>query len=103
MRTVGGIVTAAQALAVVVPNDETLEFEARIANQDIGSIYADQAEQVKVETFQLTRYGTVPAMLRRVSYDAIADEKLGLIYAVDEDDELRGRPRIRTAMPFTTG
>ena len=55
LHTVGGVVTPAQALMVIVPNDETLEIEARIANQDIGFVYADQAAEVKVETFQFTK------------------------------------------------
>ena len=43
MHTVSGMVTPAQALTVVVPNEDTLEIEGRIAKPDIGSAYADQA------------------------------------------------------------
>ncbi|HEX4880023.1 MAG TPA: hemolysin secretion protein D, partial [Limnobacter sp.] len=34
-----------------------------------------------VETFQYTKYGTVPATVTSVSHDAINDEKRGLIYS----------------------
>jgi hemolysin D len=34
-----------------------------------------QAAQVKLETFQFTRYGTVPATVQRVSADAVVDDK----------------------------
>ena len=36
---------------------------------------------MNTETFQFTTYGTIPATLKHVSYDATGDEKLGLIYA----------------------
>ncbi len=39
MHTVGGVVTPAQALLVVVPSDSHLEIEAMVSNKDIGFIH----------------------------------------------------------------
>ena len=39
VHTVGGVVTPAQQLAVVVPSDATLEVEAMISNRDIGFVH----------------------------------------------------------------
>ena len=39
VHTVGGVVTPAQQLAVVVPSDATLEVEAMIPNRDIGFVH----------------------------------------------------------------
>lgn len=81
VHTVGGVVTPAQPLLVVVPRGQPLEVEALVANKDIGFVHAGQAVQVKVETFPYTKYGTLAGMVSQVSSDAIQDEKLGLVYA----------------------
>lgn len=82
VHTVGGVVTAAQPLMIVVPRDHPLEVEAFLENKDIGFVKAGQEAEVKVETFPYTKYGTLPATVTLVSHDAIPDERRGLIYAV---------------------
>lgn len=81
VRTIGGVVTPAQQLMVIVPRNDTLEVEAFIENKDIGFVRAGQEAEVKVETFQFTRYGTLHGQITSVSHDAINDEKRGLIYS----------------------
>jgi hemolysin D len=81
IHTVGGVVTPAQALMIVVPHDAKLEVEAFLENKDIGFVHPKQDAEIKVETFQYTKYGTIHAEVASVSRDAISDEKLGLIYA----------------------
>lgn len=81
VRTIGGIVTPAQQLMVVVPRNDTLEVEAFIENKDIGFVRVGQQAEVKIETFQFTRYGTLHGEITSVSHDAINDEKRGLIYS----------------------
>ncbi|MGC5703085.1 HlyD family type I secretion periplasmic adaptor subunit [Pseudomonas sp. NFXW11] len=80
IHTVGGVVTAAQPLMVIVPSDQPVEVEAMLENRDVGFVRAGQAVTVKVETFTFTRYGTVDGEVLSVSNDAIEDEKRGLIY-----------------------
>jgi hemolysin D len=70
-HTVGGVVTPAQQLAVVVPSDTTLEVEAMIANRDIGFVHAGQSAEIKVDTFNFTRYGLLHGRVLNVSQDAI--------------------------------
>lgn len=81
VHTVGGVVTPAQPLMVVVPHDHRLEVEAFLENKDIGFVKTGQTAQVKVETFQFTKYGTLAGQVATVSHDAIQDEKRGLLYA----------------------
>lgn len=82
IHTVGGVVTEAQALMVVVPQEDSLEIEAFLENKDIGFVSSGQEAEIKVETFPYTRYGTIHGRVSHVSLDAISDEKKGLIYAV---------------------
>jgi hemolysin D len=79
-HTAGGVVTAAQALMVIVPEDGAVTAEVVVENKDIGFVRAGQEAAVKLETFNFTRYGTVPARVRWVSADAVNDEKRGAIF-----------------------
>lgn len=82
LHTVGGVVTPAQQLMVIVPGEHPLEVEAMLENKDIGFVRAGQEVAVKLETFPYTTYGAIPGVVLDVSRDAIADEKRGLLYAV---------------------
>jgi hemolysin D len=72
VHTVGGVVTPAQALAVVVPLDSHLEIEATLSNDDVGFIHAGQEAEIKVHTFNFTRYGLLHGRVLSVSSDSIA-------------------------------
>ncbi len=71
IHTVGGVVTPAQALMVIVPNDSRLEIEAMVSNRDIGFIHTGQEAQIKIDTFNFTRYGLLRGEVLNVSQDAI--------------------------------
>lgn len=75
VHTVGGVVTPAQALAVVVPSDTRLEIEAMVSNRDIGFIHSGQKAEIKVDTFNFTRYGLLHGEVLNVSSDAIARDR----------------------------
>jgi hemolysin D len=77
----GGVVTEAQPLMVIVPQDNRLEVEAFPENRDIGFVTAGQEAEVKVDTFQYPRYGTLRARVISVSHNVIDDAKRGLVYA----------------------
>jgi hemolysin D len=71
IHTVGGVVTPAQQLAVVVPSDTVLEVDAMISNRDIGFVHIGQDAQIKIDTFNFTRYGLLHGQVLSVSQDAI--------------------------------
>jgi hemolysin D len=81
VHTVGGVVTPAQQLMVLVPQDQPLALEAWIDNKDIGFVHAGQLAEVKIAAFPFTRYGTITARLVTVSHDAVPLDKSGLVYA----------------------
>jgi hemolysin D len=85
VNTVGGVVTQAQTLAVVVPADAGIEVEAMVLNRDIGFLHPGQRAVVKVETFNFTRYGSLEGKLASVSRDAVEDKTLGLAYPIRID------------------
>ena len=71
IHTVGGVVTPAQALLVIVPMANHLEIEAMVANRDIGFVEIGQDAAIKVDTFNFTRYGLLNGRVLSVSQDAI--------------------------------
>jgi len=75
VHTVGGVVTPAQVLLVVVPADPKLQIEAMVSNRDIGFIHEGQEAQIKVDTFNFTRYGLLHGTVLGVSRDAIVRDK----------------------------
>ena len=75
IHTVGGVVTPAQSLLVIVPSDSRLEIEATVSNRDIGFVHAGQEAEIKIDTFNFTRYGLQHGQVLSVSQDAIIHER----------------------------
>jgi hemolysin D len=75
IHTIGGVVTPAQALLVIVPSDSRLEIEAMVSNRDIGFVRTGQQAEIKVDTFNFTRYGLLHGEVLGVSPDAIIRDR----------------------------
>jgi len=75
VHTIGGVVTPAQTLLVLVPLESHLEVEAMISNRDIGFVSAGQDAEIKVDTFNFTRYGLLHGQVLNVSTDAITRDR----------------------------
>jgi len=75
VHTVGGVVTPAQSLLVVVPSDSRLEIEAMVSNRDIGFVHSGQQAEIKVDTFNFTRYGLLRGEVLNVSQDAVIRDR----------------------------
>jgi hemolysin D len=82
VHSIGGIVTPAQVLLEVVPNKVSLEVEAWVANKDIGFIQKGQPAELKIESFNFQKYGTVPAVVVNISPNAVEDREKGNVYRV---------------------
>ena len=80
VHTVGGVVTPAQPLLIVVPQEHPVEVEAQVENKDVGFVSEGQPVEIKVEAFPFTLYGTIPGRVLTVSGDAAPIEKVGLVY-----------------------
>jgi hemolysin D len=98
VHTVGGVVTPAQELMKIVPENATMEVEALLRNQDVGFVNEGQRAEVKIDTFNFTKYGLIDAELVNISNDAVEDEKLGRVFRLrlrlEQDDILVDNKRI---------
>ena len=113
VHTIGGVVTPAQILMIIVPEQSEMEVDVMILNKDIGFVQEGQKAEVKVDTFNFTKYGLIEAEITSISNDAIQDEKLGLVYAarialaqeelVVEGREVRLSPGMSVTAEVKTG
>ncbi|MCJ2163451.1 MULTISPECIES: HlyD family type I secretion periplasmic adaptor subunit [unclassified Pseudodesulfovibrio] len=85
VHTIGGVVTPAQPLMILVPEDFKLEVEANILNKDIGFVHEGQQVEIKLEAFPFTEYGIIDGTLRHVSSDAIQTDEGDLFYLAKVD------------------
>ena len=80
IHTAGGVVTSAQPLMIIVPDEAGVTAEVTLENKDIGFVSTGQRAAIKFETFPYTKYGTVPASVKFVSADGLQDDKRGSIF-----------------------
>jgi hemolysin D len=88
IHTVGGVVTPAQALMVLVPDNARLQVEAHIQNKDIGFVHAGQVAQIKVEAFNFTRYGLIDGKVIDVSKDVVGGNVSDVKAKTDPDTKI---------------
>lgn len=70
VTTLGGVVTPAQSLAVIVPNDAPLVVEANLSNADAGFVEIGQAASIKVDAYPFMRYGALSGKVSWISPDS---------------------------------
>jgi hemolysin D len=80
VHTAGGVVTPAQVLLVLVPDNAEVTADVVLENKDVGFVREGQEATIKLETFPFTRYGTVTARVTAITADAVMDEKRGAIF-----------------------
>ncbi len=97
--TVGGVVSPAQGVLTIVPDDVPLVVECYVRNQDIGFVQLEQKARIKVDTFSFQKYGFLEGTIKKISPDAFEHEKLGAVYKVnvelDEDSLTVGGRKIK--------
>lgn len=74
IHTTGGVVTPAQVLLVVVPEQAQVTADVTLENKDVGFVNLGQAAEIKLETFPYTRYGTVSAKVTTITADAVMQD-----------------------------
>ncbi len=75
VHTVGGVVTAAEPLMLIVPQDEDLELEVRIKPHDIDQLQMSQEAVVRINAFNRRTTPLVMGVVSRLSADVTKDDK----------------------------
>lgn len=88
-NTVGGVVQPGKDIVEIVPADDALVLEARVAPKDIAFIRPKQAASVKFTAYDYALYGSLEATVENISPDTVIDERGNAYYLV----------RVRTKVP----
>lgn len=102
IHTVGAVVSPAQELLKIVPEHVTVEVEALLQNKDIGFVREGQLAEVKVDTFNFTKYGLIDARVIDIGNDSVEDPQLGWVFRLRlklEHDSIRVEDRMVTLSP----
>ena len=74
VMTIGGVIPQNGKLMTIVPLDEQLLIEARIAPRDIAFIHPGQEALVKITAYDYSIYGGLKGKVTVISPDTIRDE-----------------------------
>ncbi|WDY57216.1 HlyD family type I secretion periplasmic adaptor subunit [Pseudomonas sp. PSKL.D1] len=80
VTTLGGVVQPGGQVMKIVPMDERLLIETRIAPRDIAFIHPDQAAKVKISAYDYSVYGGLDGKVVGISPDTLQDEVKPEIY-----------------------
>ena len=82
INTVGGVVQPGRDLVEVVPLDDALILEAKVAPKDIAFLHPGQSAIVKFTAYDFAIYGGLEAKLEHIGADSITDEKGNTFFLV---------------------
>jgi adhesin transport system membrane fusion protein len=70
----GAVVDRGELLAVVVPTERPLVFEARVAPRQAAFLRPGQPCRLKLDALPFARYGVLPCTLERLALDVVSGE-----------------------------
>src|SRR5262245_26297791 len=80
VHTVGGVVGEGETIMLIVPKDETLMVEVKIAPQDIDQVHLGQKAVLRFSAFNQRTTPELDGEVTRVSADISQDQKTGTSY-----------------------
>ncbi len=113
IETVGGVIAPGAKLMDIIPLDVEMVVEARISTKDIGHITIGQEAEIKVMTYDYTRYGSLSGHIDRLSATTFEDEhgdpfyrariRLDQAHLGDDPDKNRIMPGMTVIADVKTG
>lgn len=80
VHTVGGVIGPSEPLMLIVPENDALTVEIRIAPQDIDQIRLGQSVNLRFSAFNQRTTPEIVGSLSRISADISQDQKTGISY-----------------------
>ncbi|MEL7292619.1 MAG: HlyD family type I secretion periplasmic adaptor subunit [Pseudomonadota bacterium] len=112
VNTVGGVIQPGMDIVEIVPSEDTLLVEAKIAPQDIAFLRPELHTIVKFSAYDFTKYGGLEGTLEHISADTTTDEEGNSFYLVrvrtketslDKDNSLPIIPGMTASVDIITG
>ncbi len=109
-NTTGGVIGQGDAVIEIVPADDRLLVEAKIAPRDIAFLRPGLPAMIKLHAYDFSIYGGIPARVQHISADTITDKRDNTYYLVraitDEkalSDALAVMPGMTAQLDIITG
>jgi HlyD family secretion protein len=80
VHTVGGVITAGDAIMMIVPDADSLIVEARVNPQDIDQLKFGQKVLLRFTTFNQRTTPEIYGTITRISADISTDQRSGVNY-----------------------
>lgn len=113
VNSINTVVQAGSVIMQVVPVDGNLIVEARVLPKDIGHIHIDQATEVKVDSYDPSKYGHIDGIVKQLSPSTYLDEKMNPYYQArigleknyvgDNPDNMKVIPGMTVQVSIITG
>ncbi len=112
INTVGGVIQPGMDIVEIVPSEDTLLVEAKIAPQDIAFLRPELGAIVKFSAYDFTKYGGLEGKLEHISADTTTDEEGNSFYLVrvrtketslNKDESLPIIPGMTASVDIITG
>lgn len=105
VHTIGGVVTAAEQIMLIVPEEEGLTIEARIAPVDVDQVTVGRSAKLRLSAFNQQTTPEIAGRVIQVSADVTIDPKTGQNYYLarlemdDRDRRTIGDLKLLPGMP----
>jgi len=80
VHTVGGVISAGDAIMLIVPEADNLTVEAKVNPQDIDQLKIGQTALLRFTTFNQRTTPEINGIVSRISADISTDQRTGLSY-----------------------
>jgi HlyD family secretion protein len=80
VHTVGGVITAGDAIMLIVPDTDSLTVEAKVNPQDIDHVQVGQSALLRFSAFNVRTTPEINGTVVRVSADTTTDQRTGQSY-----------------------
>jgi HlyD family secretion protein len=80
VHTVGGVITAGDAIMMIVPQADALSVEAKVNPQDIDKLQIGQKTMLRLSAFNQRTTPELNGVVARVSADVTTDQRTGQSY-----------------------
>jgi HlyD family secretion protein len=80
VHTVGGVITAGDAIMMIVPQADDLQVEAKVNPQDIDKLQIGQKTLLRLSAFNQRTTPELNGLVTRVSPDVTTDQRTGQAY-----------------------
>jgi HlyD family secretion protein len=80
VHTVGGVITAGDAIMMIVPQADDLQVEAKVNPQDIDKLQVGQKTLLRLSAFNQRTTPELNGVVTRVSADVTTDQRTGQSY-----------------------